>query len=70
MTFGSYMVNQDISFFFTPKSIAVIGASETKGKVGNTVLNNIINSGFTGNIYPINPRSKMICEFNCYLSWI
>ncbi|KKM89202.1 hypothetical protein LCGC14_1251060 [marine sediment metagenome] len=62
------MVDNDISFFFKPKSIAVIGASSTEGKVGNTVLNNIINSGFTGNIYPINPRSKMICEFNCYQS--
>ena len=38
------MASNDISFFFNPKSIAVIGASATKGKVGNTVLLNIINS--------------------------
>ena len=37
------MADNDISFFFNPSSIAVIGASETKGKVGNTVLTNIIN---------------------------
>ncbi|HDZ18148.1 MAG TPA: CoA-binding protein, partial [archaeon] len=62
------MVDNDISFFFKPKSIAVIGASSTQGKVGNTVLNNIINSGFIGKIYPINPRTDIICELSCYKS--
>ena len=47
------MINSDISFFFNPKSIAVIGASGTEGKVGNTVLKNIINSGYKGKIFPI-----------------
>ena len=60
------MVDNDISFFFKPKSIAVIGASSTEGKVGNTVLNNIVNSGFGGKIFPINPRAKLVCELNCY----
>ncbi|MFW9877167.1 MAG: acetate--CoA ligase alpha subunit, partial [Candidatus Thorarchaeota archaeon] len=60
------MANTDISFFFNPKSIAVIGASEKEGKVGNTVLNNIINSGYTGKIFPINPTAKEICGLNCY----
>jgi len=60
--------NHDISYFFNPKSIAVIGASETAGKVGNTVLNNIIKSGYKGKIYPINPRSDEICGHNCYKS--
>ncbi|MFX1363897.1 MAG: acetate--CoA ligase family protein [Promethearchaeota archaeon] len=62
------MVNNDISFFFNPKSIAVIGASATKGKVGNTVLLNIINSGFKGRIFPINPRAEEICELPCFKS--
>ena len=55
----------DISYFFKPNSIAVIGASKTAGKVGNTVLNNIINSGYNGKIYPINPRAEEICGYNC-----
>ncbi|KKN40204.1 hypothetical protein LCGC14_0735740 [marine sediment metagenome] len=58
--------NNDISFFFNPKSIAVIGASSTKGKVGNTVLNNIINSGYQGKIFPVNPRSDIVCDIQCY----
>ena len=62
------MTSKDISFFFTPKSIAVIGASDTQGKVGNTVLNNIISSGYTGKIYPINPRAEEVCKIQCYKS--
>ncbi|MHA2281453.1 MAG: CoA-binding protein [Promethearchaeota archaeon] len=62
------MAQNDISFFFNPTSIAVIGASDTKGKVGNTVLNNIINSGYKGKIFPINPRAKEVCDLPCYKS--
>jgi len=62
------MANNDISFFFSPKSIAVVGASNTRGKVGNTVLNNIINSGYKGKIFPINPRADEICGLPCYES--
>jgi len=62
------MATNDISFFFNPKSIAVIGASDTKGKVGNTVLNNIINSGYKGKVFPINPRAEEVCNIQCYKS--
>ena len=62
------MTSNDISFFFNPKSIAVIGASDTKGKVGNTVLNNIISSGYKGKIYPINPRAEEVCNLPCFKS--
>ncbi len=62
------MADQDISFFFNPKSIAVIGASLTKGKVGNTVLNNIIDSGYNGKIFPINPRADIVCDLPCFRS--
>ncbi|MFX0002672.1 MAG: acetate--CoA ligase family protein [Candidatus Hodarchaeota archaeon] len=62
------MAKNDISFFFNPKSIAIIGASETEGKVGNTVLNNIINSGYKGKIFPINPKAGEIGKLTCYKS--
>ncbi|MFX0137394.1 MAG: acetate--CoA ligase family protein, partial [Candidatus Hodarchaeota archaeon] len=60
--------NHSLSYFFNPKSIAVIGASATVGKVGNTVLNNIIKSGYKGKIFPINPRSEEILGFKAYKS--
>ncbi|MFX1273475.1 MAG: acetate--CoA ligase family protein [Promethearchaeota archaeon] len=60
--------DKDISFFFNPKSIAIIGASETPGKVGNTVLNNIIKSGYQGKIFPINPHADKILGHVVYKS--
>ncbi|TFF97261.1 MAG: CoA-binding protein [Promethearchaeota archaeon] len=54
--------------FFNPKSIAVIGASNTDGKVGNTVLKNIINSQYKGEIYPINPSDNEVLGYKAYES--
>ncbi|MHA1707376.1 MAG: acetate--CoA ligase alpha subunit [Promethearchaeota archaeon] len=59
---------RDIAFFFNPKSIAVIGASSKPGKVGNIVLKNIIDSNFSGNIYPINPNCDSILGLKVYKS--
>jgi acetyl coenzyme A synthetase (ADP forming)-like protein len=51
---------------FNPSSIAVIGASSVEGKVGNAVLTNLINGGYTGKIIPVNPKSKEIMGIKCY----
>jgi acetyltransferase len=47
--------------FFTPSSIAVIGASTDRKKVGGMILSNIISSGYSGKIYPINVKGGIIC---------
>ncbi|TFG06838.1 MAG: CoA-binding protein [Promethearchaeota archaeon] len=60
--------NSDISYYFNPKSLAIIGASATEGKVGNTVLKNVIESGYEGKIYPINPKSEEILGHKSYKS--
>ncbi len=60
--------NSDISFFFNPKSIAVVGASGTPGKVGYNVLKNIIESKYSGKLYPINPKAKEILGNKAYKS--
>ncbi|HEX7391295.1 MAG TPA: acetate--CoA ligase family protein, partial [Acidiphilium sp.] len=39
-----------------PKAVAVIGASAEDGKIGNSVMKNIINGGFKGKLYPIHPK--------------
>ena len=51
--------------FFTPRSIAVIGASSTPGKVGYEVLKNLINDGFAGRILPVNPGVETILGLPC-----
>ncbi len=51
--------------FFRPASVAIVGASREEGKVGRIVLENI-REGFTGAIYPINPKSDEINGLRCY----
>ncbi|MEM2466694.1 MAG: CoA-binding protein [Candidatus Bathyarchaeia archaeon] len=53
---------------FKPKSIAVIGASRDPKKLGNIILLNIINGGFVGKIFPINPEAKEIHGLKAYPS--
>ncbi|HDO41971.1 MAG TPA: CoA-binding protein, partial [Candidatus Bathyarchaeota archaeon] len=54
--------------FFNPKSIAVIGASREPQKVGHRVFRNLIESGFHGGLYPINPNANKLLGFKCYKS--
>ncbi|MCX8065081.1 MAG: acetate--CoA ligase family protein [Candidatus Hydrogenedentes bacterium] len=49
-----------------PKSIAVIGASRTPGKVGYSVLENLKKGGYDGKIIPVNPNSNEIMGMKCY----
>jgi len=52
--------------FFNPKSIAIIGASREPWKVGHRILKNLIDGGFKGALYPINPNAEEILGFKCY----
>lgn len=52
--------------FFTPKSVAVVGASADPKKAGYTVLKNLVSMGYQGKIFPINPHEDSILGFRCY----
>src|SRR5215212_6099004 len=51
---------------FQPRAIAVVGASESEGKIGNSVMKNLVNGGFEGEIYPINPKAETILGKKAY----
>ncbi len=51
---------------FAPKSIAVIGATEQEGRVGRTVLWNLISNPFGGTVYPVNSRHKQVLGIKAY----
>jgi acetyl coenzyme A synthetase (ADP forming)-like protein len=51
-----------------PKAIAVIGASNEEGKIGNSVMKNLINGGYGGSIFPINPKSDTVLDLPAYKS--
>ncbi len=53
---------------FEPRSLAVIGASESPEKIGHKVLANIIADGYRGRVYPVNPRREEILGLKCYKS--
>lgn len=54
--------------FFCPKSVAVIGAAREETKVGHTIVHNILNSGYSGKLFLINPNANEIHGKKCYKS--
>ena len=54
--------------FFTPRAIALVGASSTKGKIGNSILDSLVNYNYTGDVHPINPKVDEIFGRKCYKS--
>lgn len=54
--------------FFAPRSVAVIGASATPGKMGYILMDNILRGGYRGNLYPINPKGGEILGRPAYPS--
>ncbi|MEM3064484.1 MAG: acetate--CoA ligase family protein [Candidatus Nitrosotenuis sp.] len=54
--------------FFTPESVALVGASATPGKVGNSVLDSLAKHDYKGKVFPINPKADEILGIKCYPS--
>lgn len=54
--------------FFAPRGVAVIGASRDPEKVGGAVLGNILDAGFRGAVYPVNPHADEILGLRTYRS--
>jgi acetyltransferase len=52
--------------FFNPSSVAIVGASRTKGKVGYEILKSMLEGGYEGSIFPINPNTETIEGLKCY----
>ncbi len=52
--------------FFTPQSVAVIGAARAPGKLGYGVLSNILQYGYSGKVYPINPKADEVLGLKSY----
>ena len=60
------MITKKLSKLFNPKVIAIIGASSKEGTVGNSLMKNIIGSGYDGIVYPINPKRTNILGVKTY----
>jgi acetyl coenzyme A synthetase (ADP forming)-like protein len=55
-------------FFFSPQSVAVIGASRDEEKLGHGVLKNLLHYGYKGKVYPINPKADEVLGLRAYPS--
>jgi acetyl coenzyme A synthetase (ADP forming)-like protein len=51
-----------------PEGVAVIGASPENGKIGNSVMKNLINGGYKGQIYPVHPKLDEVLGYKAYRS--
>jgi acetyltransferase len=59
---------QPLDAFFKPRSVAVIGATETPNSVGRTILTNLLSNPFGGTIYPVNPKRPNVLGVRAYPS--
>ncbi|MGZ6250077.1 MAG: acetate--CoA ligase family protein, partial [Syntrophales bacterium] len=57
-----------LNAIFSPESVAIIGASNTPGKVGHDIFANILSGHYQGTLYPVNPKSKSILSVKAYPS--
>ena len=58
----------DLSRLFSPRSVAVVGASDNKASIGGQPVSFLTEFGYKGKVYPINPRLKDIRGTACYPS--
>ncbi len=59
---------EDIKYLFEPRSLAIIGASRDKSKIGHAVLQNVITGGYAGKIYPVNLSGGQIAGIPVFRS--
>lgn len=62
------MTIRNLEFMCRPRSVAVVGASQKEGSVGTVVLRNILEGGFEGPVYAINPKYKEVMGLPCVAS--
>ncbi|MFF9586282.1 acetate--CoA ligase family protein [Streptomyces achromogenes] len=67
-TYGREEILASMRRLMRPRSVAVIGASNEPGKIGNSVLRNLLDGGFAGDIHPVNPRADDILGRKAYQS--
>src|SRR5690349_4789785 len=59
---------QPLDVFFSPRTVAVVGATENAGSVGRTLLWNLVTSPFGGTVYPVNPKRSSVLGVKAYPS--
>src|SRR3989442_915791 len=61
-------MGRSLSAILRPRSIAVVGASRHPQSIGREILHNLVRSGFTGPVFPVNPNAASVHSIKCYPS--
>lgn len=59
---------RNLDGLFRPQAVAVVGASRTTSSVGHAMFRNLLQGGYTGVLYPVNPKARSILGVKCYPS--
>ncbi len=54
--------------FFAPATVAVVGATAREGSVGRTILENLVQGSYRGQVFAVNPKHSEILGVKCYPS--
>jgi acetyl coenzyme A synthetase (ADP forming)-like protein len=61
-------LNRSLDAIFRPSSVAVVGASRRSGSIGSEILRKLLDGGFEGAVFPVNPHTKFLHSMKCYPS--
>lgn len=59
-------MKRPLDYIFKPQSVAIIGASRQPSSLGRQILQNLLEGGFSGDVFPINPHADRIGSLRCY----
>jgi acetyltransferase len=62
------MAQYNLNRIFKPRHVAVVGASEKAGTIGNALIRNLVDGGFSGTVLPVNPKYKTMHGQACFES--
>ena len=62
------MSSYNLDKTFKPSSVAIIGASEKEGTIGHSLLRNVLEGGYEGQVFPVNPQYKSVNGLAAYRS--
>ena len=58
----------NLNKFFNPQSVAIIGATENPQNITSTIIQNLFEMGFKGDLFPVNPHHDKVFGLKCYAS--
>ena len=61
-------MNKNLQNFFYPKTFCIVGASSKEKSIGYELLKSVKDYGFTGKVFPVNPRGEEILGYKCFSS--